>query len=515
MENFDLRISDYDGYSLRVAVTHSAAGEVAPVMADAPDVSILDLLEASGASLRATAADFTAQVMPDPVWRAWRESWAASGERGLRLRIRCESANSLHIPWELLYDGERNYFLAQDPRSPVVRYLEGPIVDSAKPIEAPLRLLLTGASPEDWPPLTTESELNGIVSVLSGAKPVGKVEVTRLDNLTPDQLDRALLEVKPHLFHFAGHGEWDERGEVGQLVLDNGQGRSFKLADSFLSMLLRNRGVALVVLNACKSALGGSGWSGLAHSLVVAGVPAVVAMTAPVSDGAAAAFAGTLYAALANRYSLEQAVTLARQTTARQPDEMAAPGEWLAPALFMRTGSERFWLHEESEKVSSGAEGVPATRIDIGAIHAVNLAMGNQTIIQPDAKIHVGDRKIDTGGGDYIEGNVTVSGGDFVGRDKVINMSGGGKAAFEKAFIQLAAAIAGHASTADVQRAMQLVTAMQKALVQGNDEQVADTIGDLGDLVPGGREKMKTMLSRPPIHERLGPAAKYALRRLG
>jgi hypothetical protein len=101
MQNFDLRISDHDGYSLRVAVTHSAAGEVAPMEVDAPADTILDLLEASDASLRARAADFTAQVMPDPVWRAWRESWAAAGERGLRLRIRCEDANSIRLPWEL------------------------------------------------------------------------------------------------------------------------------------------------------------------------------------------------------------------------------------------------------------------------------------------------------------------------------------------------------------------------------------------------------------------------------
>jgi hypothetical protein len=514
MENFDLRISDYDGYSLRVAVTQSAAGEVAPVAVDAPADTILDLLESSDAGLRARAADFTAQVMPDPVWRAWRESWAAAGERGVRVRIRCEDANSMQIPWELLYDGERNYFLAQDPRSPVVRYLEGPIVDSAKPIEGPLRLLLTGASPEDLPPLTIESELDGIVSVLSGANPVGKVEITRLDNLTADRLDRALLDVKPHLFHFAGHGDWDERAEVGHLLLDNGQGGSFPLADSFLSMLLRNRGVALVVLNACESAVGGAGWSGLAHSLVLAGVPAVVAMGAPVTDSAAAAFAGTLYAALANRYSLEQAVTLARQTTARQPGEMAAPGEWLAPALFMRTGSERFWLHEESEMVTSGADGVPATRIDIGAIHAVNFSTATQIIDQRGANIHVGDKTVNTGGGAYVKGDVTV-GGDFVGRDKIVNRSGGSEPDAGRAFTQLAAAIAMHASTADVQKAMQLVTAMQNALAQENDEQVADTIGDLGDLVPEAREKLKMMLSRPPIHEQLGAAAKYALRRLG
>lgn len=509
MENFDLRISDHDGYYMRVAVIHSPAGDVTPIEVEAPSYTALDLVEEHDARLRDIAEKFTAQVLPATVWQAWRESWAAAGDSGIRLRIRCEDTNSMRIPWELLYDAERKNFLAQDPRSTVVRYLEGPIPNSAQPIAGPLRLLLTGASPADQDKLDVGKELDGIAAALAAAQQAGRAAITRLNDLTPDGLDRALLEVKPHLFHFSGHGVWNERAGAGHLLLDNGSGQSAELADATLAMLLRSRGVALVVLNACETALGGDAWGGLAQSLVLAGVPAVVAMQVPVSDAAAAAFAGTLYAALANQYSLEQAVTLARQTTARQAEEVASPGEWLAPVLFMRTGSERFWQREAAEQPQATLDG-----ISIGAIHAVNVALRDQTIVQSSAPISVGSKQINTGGGPYIGSNVTT-GGDFIGRDKIDRRGIDSGPDASQAFTQLAASVALRASTADVDKAMQCVQVMQQAFALGDDDQVADCIGELADLAPDVKESLRQAFSHPALRERVGPVTKYALRRLG
>lgn len=509
MENFDLRISDHDGYYMRVAVIHSPAGEVPSVKVEAPFYTALDLVEEHDARLRDIAEKFTAQALPAAVWQAWRESWAAAGEPGIRLRIRCEDTNSMRIPWELLYDAERKNFLAQDPRSTVVRYLEGAIPDNVKPITGPLRMLLTGASPADQDKLDVGKELDGIEAALAAAKRAGRAAVTRLNDLTPDALDKALLEVKPHLFHFSGHGVWDERAGAGHLLLDEGRGQSAKLADAKLAMLLRGRGVALVVLNACETALGGDAWGGLAQSLVLAGVPAVVAMQVPVSDAAAAAFAGTLYAALANQYPLERAVTLARQTLARQAEEVASPGEWLAPVLFMRTGSERFWQREAAEQPQATLDG-----ISIGAIHAVNVALRDQIIDQRGADISVGSKQINTGGGPYIGGNVNA-GGDFVGRDKIDPRGGNNRPDASKAFTQLAASVALRASTADVDKAMRCVQVMQRAFDLGDDDQVADCIGELADLASGVKESLQQAFSHPALRERVGPVTKYALRRLG
>jgi len=508
MENFDLRISDHDGYQMRVAVIHSQAGEVTAVQVAAPSYTALDLVEEQDARLRDLAEEFTAQVLPAAVWQAWRESWAAAGAPGIRLRIRCADANSMRIPWELLYDAERKNFLAQDPRSAVVRYLEGAIPDSVKPIARPLRLLLTGASPADQVKLGVDKELDGIAAALADAKRAGQAAITRLDDLTPDALDKALLAVQPHLFHFSGHGVWDARAGAGHLLLDNGRGQSAKLADATLAMLLRSRGVALVVLNACETALGGEAWGGLAQALVLAGVPAVVAMQMPVSDAAAAAFAGTLYAALANQYPLEQAVTLARQTTARQSKEVASPGEWLAPVLFMRTGSERFWQQQAAEQPQATLDS-----ISIGAIHAVNLALHDQIIDQRGAAITLGAKQINTGGGAYVGGNVTV-GGDFVGRDKIERRGSDSGPDASKAFTKLAASVALRAPTANVDKAMQCVQALQQAFDLGDDDKVADCIGELADLAPGVKESLQQAFSHPALHEHVGSVTKYVLRRL-
>ncbi|MBI1299754.1 CHAT domain-containing protein [bacterium] len=515
MENFDLRVSQGENGGLRVGVAGSHAGEVAPVAVQTPADTAFDLRNKRDAEVRGLGASFTAQVMPTVIWQAWRESLAAAGEHGLRLRIRSEEGAGVHLPWELLYDAERRTFLAQDPHSPIVRYLEGPIVNAAQPIAGPLRLLLTSANPADLDPLNVEAELNNITATLSAADASNRVAVTRINHLSADALDRGLLEAKPHLFHFSGHAAWDDAAgdggaATGHLLLEDGRGGVFGLADAMLAMFLRNRGVALAVLNACESAQGNAQWAGLAHALVLAGVPAVVAMQSPVTDGAAAAFTGTLYAALANRYSLEQAVTLARQTVARQRLPVAGPGAWLAPVLFMRSGSERFWVHDEVAEKGGGVDGVPAQRIDIGKIEAVNFSMGNQTIDQRGAEINVGGKTVNTGGGAFIGGNVTA-GGDFVGCDKIV-YGREGEPELAKAFTQLSAFIALHVASCNVQLTLQLVSSMQQALVQGNDEQVADCIAELSKLLP--KEALTTALARPAIQAHLGPAARYVVGRI-
>jgi hypothetical protein len=65
-----------------------------------------------------------------------------------------------------------------------------------------------------------------------------------------------------------------------------------------------------------------------------------------------------------------------------------------------------------------------------------------------------------------------------------------------------------------VNKARQLVTDMQKPLERGDDYTVADSIGDLADLVPDAKGMLAEAFSKPALSQQVGPVAKYSLERL-
>ena len=137
-----------------------------------------------------------------------------------------------------------------------------------------------------------------------------------------------------------GHGSFDERNGEGGLVFERIDGTGQPLEGRRLAQLLHDfESLRLVVLNACHTAqaVGAQGpnpFAGAASSLVMGGVPAVVAMSGPVSDLAAVAFSRTFYQRLTAGDPIEAAVTEGRLAIQR-----AEPGDgaWATPALFLRS----------------------------------------------------------------------------------------------------------------------------------------------------------------------------------
>jgi hypothetical protein len=75
-------------------------------------------------------------------------------------------------------------------------------------------------------------------------------------------------------------------------------------------------------------------FAGVASALVMAGVPAVIAMQFPISDAAAIEFAGTFYPRLVDGFPVEAAVAEGRKAL-RTADTKS--WEWATPVLFMRS----------------------------------------------------------------------------------------------------------------------------------------------------------------------------------
>lgn len=395
MQNFDLYAAyDEAKVRLQLRVSDSPAGNTKQTIHSEPltpiweDMALHTLAYAEWSKLKQVGQTLREIVMPDPIWSLWRESVGRASAEGLRLRIRPADNVAASLPWELIYDADRNEFPALNTDTPVVRYLEGPVPARAEPLPTTLSVLITGANSRTEYTLNVKAELDRVEAALRPLTDEGKAIVTRIDELRAGRLQTPLIQKKPHIFHFAGHGDWDADTRETALLLV-GAGGPDRLETDILATVLRSSSVRLVILNACDTAADDNTlWSGMAQSLVLAGVPAVVAMRYPVADGVATSFADIFYTAVAAGEPLDRALTHARQAMMGS----GMRGQWLVPALFLRSDDARLW----AEPVSKPTETAPRQGevrtgggINIGTINATNVVTGDATIDQRGSTFNV------------------------------------------------------------------------------------------------------------------------------
>lgn len=269
---------------------------------------------------------------------------APQRREGLRFLINTTEAPELaRLPWEFLYSPRNEDFLFSDAMKPVVRWLD---VDEPPPtltVEPPLRLLIAIASPGDRAELSVGEEIAHLDDALASLVESGLVETARIDHTTLERLDDALLEKRPHVLHFIGHGDFV--GDDGVVILEGEAtpGAADPITGRQLGALLRNHlaSLRLVFLNSCMGAAvaGHAPFGGVAQSLIRRGIPAVIAMQFPISDQAAVALARHFYRYIAAGLPVDAALTSARAFLYAR----GYPVEWGAPALHMRTPDGRLF----------------------------------------------------------------------------------------------------------------------------------------------------------------------------
>lgn len=260
-------------------------------------------------------------------------------ERALRLRLHFPHEKRTwrlqNLPWELLYHPEDRRFLALDPRLPVVRSMDTPHPLRVLPPTPPLRVLIAMANPPDTPPLALTAERKKIEERLSG---IDQLAPTVLERTTRRELRRYLRSGHFHIVHFMGHGVGfdPDKGE-GALLLESPEDWALPLsATGFAEFFQGIEAPLLVVLNACETAASAEGVDpvrSVAASLVIAGLPAVLAQRAPIQDDAALILAEELYLQLAQGSPIEAAVAEARLALRSERESTTA---WAIPSLFLR-----------------------------------------------------------------------------------------------------------------------------------------------------------------------------------
>jgi hypothetical protein len=260
---------------------------------------------------------------------------------GLRLKLRLDEAPELmNVPWEFLYCPQRHNFLASFEDTPIVRFLGVTGSIPPMPVELPLCILAMAASPDNLRPLDVRKEQYKLEEALQSLIDGGLVVIDWVEGGSLTALHQHLMhsDKQYHVFHFAGHGDFDENDCVGFLAMSGARGGYVEVSGERLGPILStgHQEFRLAVLNACEGARIDrfDPFSAVATSLIPAcRLPAAIAMQFGITDEAAITFASSFYAALATGRPVDTAVTAGRQAIwALQSDV-----EWGTPVLYMRS----------------------------------------------------------------------------------------------------------------------------------------------------------------------------------
>jgi CHAT domain-containing protein len=195
--------------------------------------------------------------------------------------------------------------------------------------------LLVISSPTNLAQLDVAGEEHLIRSALAKHIEAGQIELDVLPDATIRNINQKLREKPYNVFHFIGHGIFENN--KGSIALVDGDGQ-YKLLDDegFANFFLGNRSLGLAVLNSCQGAAVSSNqvFAGIAPNLVRRGIPAVVAMQYSIIDTTAKIFADEFYRTLALNWPVDAAIQTTRNAISQEVG-LDKP-DFATPVLYMR-----------------------------------------------------------------------------------------------------------------------------------------------------------------------------------
>lgn len=362
--DFELEVGPGDGRSYPVAVLHSPAGEArakmrfpfdGPTLTNRLQALEIALLRSSGTRRRAVTREekiveqfgrklsealFAGEV--GTLFEASRRE-ASDQEHGLRVKLRIQAPDLAVIPWEFLYDSNEDEYIALTRGTPVTRYLELPQPVKPLTVKPPFHILGMIASPRDQGLLDTEREKKRLETALKPLQADGRLALSWVQGETWRDLQRAMRTGEWNIFHFIGHGVYDDASDEGFVALADDAGRTQLLSAGNLGRLLDDHfALRLVVLNSCEGGRGSNHdvLSSTAAVLMRRGLPAVVAMQYEISDRAAIEFTRSFYEAIADGQPVDGAVAEARIAVSLALERTL---EWGVPVLYMHAPDGRIF----------------------------------------------------------------------------------------------------------------------------------------------------------------------------
>jgi eukaryotic-like serine/threonine-protein kinase len=236
---------------------------------------------------------------------------------------------------------------------------------------AKAKVLFLASNPLEQSRLALDEEIRAITAQIRSADHREALELVSGWAVRPDDLQQLLLQHKPQVVHFSGHGTRDAEGsvthpsiptsgrdltirradQVEQLVFMGEDGQPHPISKSALVDLfyvLRDN-VRVVLLNACHS-------DAIAETLAEV-IPCSIGMSGAISDDAAIAFATAFYRGLGFGRSIQEAFNLGKNALMilQIPEDHA-------PRLYSGKGAV-----EPTQVVLVGPSIVPSGRLAAGA----------------------------------------------------------------------------------------------------------------------------------------------------
>jgi hypothetical protein len=322
-----------------------------------------------------------------------------------RLRVELvfrEGSNAQELgkyPWEFLYYPDEGTPLATKANIVLCRHMptRGINRENITPPEGPLKVMLVIARPDEFLPdindekaVEYEKNFEAIVNDILNLKNLKTSQIEILEPLkspTVDKLAQALVELKPHIVHYIGHGRYSSAGEIA-LIRESCQSvhwcSSATFADCFEGVPPR-----LVFLHLCAGVQNDkvsadylkANFAELAPELIQKRVQAVVAMRYPVHHVAAQKFTKNFYQALAEGRTVAAAVQIGRRFSTLSVRDSALG----SPVLFMHSKDGSIFAKPSStsrqQPASTGPIAHNASALDFSFDDLAEAGLANARLI--------------------------------------------------------------------------------------------------------------------------------------
>ena len=162
-----------------------------------------------------------------------------------------------------------------------------------------IKILFLAANPRSMPELDLKAEADAIAAALRRARYAGHFQFITHYAVRVSQLQELLLDHRPHVVHFSGHGTGG-----GEIILEDERGYVHAVAPDALAETFRLLGGDLrcVVINAC--------YSQPQAEAIARHVEGVIGMAEQIENEAAITFSAAFYRALADGKDLQTAFDL-------------------------------------------------------------------------------------------------------------------------------------------------------------------------------------------------------------
>lgn len=288
------------------------------------------------------------------LYRTCRNKVNEDDRRGLRMRLDVDVAELATLPWEYLYDEAEGKYVNLSVWTPITRYVKRGQPQPKLTTKLPLKILGMISSPLDLPQLDVEKERERMTTAVEHVVKSGLISLTWIPGQTWSDLQEWMSKDAWHVFHFIGHGGFDERRQEGLIELADEHGNARHMSASDLGMFLADqKSLRLAVLNSCEGGRASKEnvFSSSAATLMRCGIPAVVSMQYEITDLAALEFSRAFYDALAEGSAVDAAVQKARKAIRMSSQDSL---EWGTPVLHMRSTDGALFRIDMAATVYSG-----------------------------------------------------------------------------------------------------------------------------------------------------------------